>query len=224
MAPLLGLGLQLLPEIPKLWGAVAGLFGKETPKSVTEAGNLAGDVLGMIGRGEVSPEVQMQLEGRMLEHKEAIFKLQNEREQMYLKDEQHKRDTQVALWANDQKSADLEVQRTRPRILKQMWHTCQFFIFGTLIVFALAMFMPVETPVTTVVEGVEKVTMTKEPRKMDDFLGIVKYLGAFLFSTFTAGFLGYTAARTVDKRNPSAQNGQGLGSQLLGTVLKMGAR
>lgn len=224
MAPLLGLGLQLLPQIPKLWGAVAGMFGKDTPQSVTEAGDLAGEVLGMIGKGQVSPEVQVQLEARMLEHKETILKLQNERDQMYLKDEQHKRDTQVALWANDQKSADLEVQRTRPRILKEMWRTCQIFIFGTLLIFGAAMFMPLEIPTTEVVDGVEKVTIVKQARDMGEFMAIVKYLGAFLFSTFTAGFLGYTTARTIDKRNPNAKNGQGIGSQLLNTVLTMGAK
>ena len=173
MAPLLGLGLQLLPQIPKVWGAVAGMFGKDTPKSVTEAGDLAGEVLGMINSGQVPPEQQLQLESRLLEHNETILKLQNEREQMYLKDEQQKRDTQVALWANDQKSTDLEVQRTRPKILKEMWRTCQIFIFGTLVVFAAAMFMPIEVPTTEMVDGVEKVTMVKQARDMSTLIGIV---------------------------------------------------
>lgn len=221
MAPLLGIGLSLLPQIPKLWGAVAGIFGKSVPKTIEEAGKLAGDVLGSMQKGKVPPEQMMALEARIMENKETIMKLQNEKEQMYLKDEQHKRDTQVQLWANDANSTDLEVKRTRPKILRQMWKTCQVYIFLVVVVYGAAMFIPIEHTTEVVKDGVAVKETVIVQRDMSGFTDIVKYLGYFLFGTFTAGFLGYTTARTIDKRNPNSKDGDGMGAKLLSTVLKV---
>jgi len=220
MAPLLGIGLSLLPQIPKMWDAVAGLFGKSVPKSIEEAGKLAGSIMGKIQKGEVPPEQMVALEARIMENKETIMKLQNEKEQMYLKDDQHKRDTHVQLWANEAASTDIEVKRTRPKILRQMWKTCQVYIFLVVVVYGAAMFMPIEYTTEVVKDGVAIQETTILQRDMSGFTAIVKYLGAFLFGTFTTGFLGYTAARTIDKKNPDAKNGLGVGAKLLQGFLK----
>jgi len=222
MLPVLGavgIGLKLLPQVPKMWGAVASIFGKGVPKSVEEAGKLAGEVMGKIERGEVSPEQIAVLEARIMEHKETMTQLQNEKEEMRLKDEQHQRDTQVQLWASEANSTDIEVKRTRPKILKEMWRTCQIFILVVVIAYAVATFMPIKIEKEVIKKGIPAVEMTYQKRDMSDFTLIVKYLGAFLFSTFSAGFLGYTVARTVDKKNPEAVKSEGATGKIMRAFL-----
>ncbi len=68
-------GIALLPKLPALWGTIAGMFGKKVPESVDAAGKLAGEVLGAIQSGQISPEVQAQLEQAMMKHKEVIAEL-----------------------------------------------------------------------------------------------------------------------------------------------------
>mgnify|MGYP001120440708 CR=1 FL=1 len=69
-------GLSLLPKIPELWDGIAGIFGKEAPKAVTEAGNLAEDVIGLFEKGQVTPEQEAKLKGLFYQHEERIYELE----------------------------------------------------------------------------------------------------------------------------------------------------
>jgi len=219
LLPILGLGLKLLPQIPALATSVAGMFGKKVPDSVTGMAKLAADVTGMVESGNMPPEQKMELEARIMEHQETILKIQNDQEQMRLADDQHKRDTQVALWANEANSTDLEVKRTRPKILREMWRTCQWFIGAAVVVYGAATFLPIETSTQVVEDGVAVTKTVVTARDMSMFLPLIQYLGGFLFGTFSAGFLGYTVARTVDKKNPDAIASEGVAGKLMRTFL-----
>jgi hypothetical protein len=75
---MIGLGLSVLPKIPELWGKVAGLFGKEVPKSVQAAGQLAAEVQDMMKAGTVSPEVQAAMAAEFNRHEEKILEIRLE--------------------------------------------------------------------------------------------------------------------------------------------------
>jgi hypothetical protein len=205
-------GLSLLPEVPKLWDAVAGLFGKKTPKTVADAGKLAGEVLGAFKKGEVPPEVSAQLEERMLEHKEVIMQKQNERMQIQNDLLKAQMSTQVQLWANETQSNDQYVRRTRPKILRQMWQFCCWYALVVTAAVAFALFFPA-TEVKTLVDG----TVVEVPvaRTLTDLITVMKYFGTAIFSTFTLGFLGYTTARTIDKKNGGSQKTGGVADTLV---------
>lgn len=95
MAPLVMAGLALLPKIPEIWDAVAGLFGKKVPKSVEEAGKLAGEIIGGIEKGQIPIEQQIQLKSLFYAHEERIKELDLQEKQMYLTDTQDARKADV---------------------------------------------------------------------------------------------------------------------------------
>jgi len=194
-------GLSLLPKIPAMWESVAGLFGKKVPASIAEAGKLAGELVGSFKAGEVPPEKQVELKAIFYEHEEEMARIKLQEKEAELGELQHQRDTQVALWANEQKSASIFVQETRPKILRDMWKFCQAFIILSL----LAVF------------GCLILKVTIDNIKM--LIDVIKYMGGFLFGTFGAAFLGYSAARTIDKRNPNAKNGDDLMGKMLSKML-----
>lgn len=72
MLPLIGAGLGILGALPDLWGGVARIFGKEAPKGLKEAGDLARTVGRALATGEASPEQQEKLAALMLPHQERI--------------------------------------------------------------------------------------------------------------------------------------------------------
>lgn len=69
-------GMAVLPKLPALWGTVAGWFGKETPKSIEKAGELAGTVMDMLKKGEIPPEMQATMAAELNRHEEAILAIQ----------------------------------------------------------------------------------------------------------------------------------------------------
>lgn len=95
MAPLVIAGLSLLPKLPELWGAIAGLFGKKVPDTVEAAGKLAGEIMEGIEKGQVSTAEQMQLKSMLYAHEERIIELQNEETARYLQDRQNARQADV---------------------------------------------------------------------------------------------------------------------------------
>lgn len=203
--PLLLAGLSLLPKIPEMWNTVAGLFGKKVPQSVVEAGNLADDVINSLKKGEVPPEVQVQLEQEINRHKEKMAELAlQEKEQKFetdrlmVQDLQSIRDLEKASYA----STDKFVAQTRPKILRDMWKLCMIFcIYAPLCVIAGHSI------------GLSAVTLIS-------FVDMIKWIGGFLFPTFAASYLGYTGARTIDKKNPDYKNGDGVLNKIINMTIK----
>ena len=200
---LVGIGLSLLPKLPELWNTIAGMFGKKVPSSIEEAGKLAGDVLDSIKKGEISPEVQAQLEIRIMEHKERIQELLIEEKKVDLESKRIEYDevnAQKELEIAAYKTGDEYVARTRPMILRKMFgFVCMYSVYAPLCVIA------------AYTVGIPAAALTA-------FIEMLYWIGGFLFSTFGTAYLGYSAARTIDKRNPSLKNGNGFLSTLVNTA------
>uniref|UniRef100_A0A6M3IS22 Putative holin n=1 Tax=viral metagenome TaxID=1070528 RepID=A0A6M3IS22_9ZZZZ len=197
---LIGIGLSLLPKLPELWGGIAGLFGKKVPDTIKDAGKLAGEVSDMIRKGEISPDIQVQLEMKIMEYKERIQELLIEEKKIDLESKrieydeiQSKNDLEIAAY----KSGDEYVARTRPMILRKLFGlVCLYSIYAPLCVIAA---YTIGLPTAAIVS----------------FTEMIYWIGGFLFGTFGTSYLGYSAARSLDKRNPNIKNGNGF----LGTFM-----
>ena len=194
--PLLLTGLSLLPKIPSIWGAIAGLFGKKVPDSVEAAGKLAGDVMNSFKAGEISPEVQLEMEKIMNDHKEEMAKITLEEHRLVAEGFAGVQQVEIESYKSD----DQYVRRTRPMLLRKLFYTCMGYVF----------FAPVVVIVASIsVLGIKAAMLTA-------VIGIVKWIGGWLFSTFAAAYLGYTGARSLDKKDPSIKNKD----NLVGTAMK----
>ena len=194
-------GLALLPKLPAAWGAIAGLFGKKVPDSIQAAGKMAGDVMGAMKRGEIPPEKIMEVKAIFYEHEEEMKKLENEERARELQHIEMQERNMQEMWANEIQSDDTFVKRTRPKILRQLFASCVAYAF--LATFLIGFLVYQKTDSAT----------------LQMAIGMIKYLGGTLFATFSAAFLGYTAARSVDKRNSKAKDAVGVGASLLKTFL-----
>jgi len=188
-------GLSLLPKIPKMWDAVAGLFGKKVPSGVKEAGKLASDIMGDFKKDQISPEVQVKLKELMMEHEEEMAKLALEEKKLEFEgtkleygDVAGVRELEMASYKVD----DEYVRRTRPMILRKLFYGCLTFAF-----------VAPAAVVTMSLCSVAAATVASAT-------GMVEWIGAWLFGTFSTAFLGYAAARSVDKKNPKFKEGTGL--------------
>jgi len=192
--PLLLTGLSLLPKIPSIWGAIAGLFGKKVPDSVEAAGKLAGDVMNSFKAGEISPEVQLEMEKIMNDHKEEMAKITLEEHRLVAEGIAGTQQVEIESY----KSVDQYVRRTRPMLLRKLFYACIVYAF----------FVPVVVIVADVV-GVEIAMATL-------LIGLLEWIGGWLFGTFGTAYLGYTGARSLDKKDPSIKNK----NNLVGTAMK----
>lgn len=193
--PLIMTGLSLLPKIPKMWNAVAGLFGKKAPKGVMEAGELASEVMNDLQRGKIPPEVQLRLEELCKEHEREMEKLALEEKKLKFEEKKLEyddvagvRELEMAAYA----SGDEYVAHTRPMILRKLFYSCIGFAF----------FAPTAVVVMSVA-GVTAATVAAAT-------SMIEWIGAWLLGTFSTAFLGYAAARTVDKKNPKFKEGTGI--------------
>ena len=193
-------GLSVLPKIPEMWESVASIFGKEVPSSVKQAGELVNAIVSGIKSGEVPQEKQFELQMAMMQHEVRIEEEKTKRQDMELKELQHQRDTQVALWENDRQSTSIFVQETRPKILRDMW---KFIMFYALFAPALAMDAVYLLPINSA-------TLV---------ISMLGDLGTWLVGTFTTAFIGYQVARTVDKKNPELKNGNGVVAKVLNKII-----
>jgi len=201
MAPLLMAGLSVLPEIPKLWGAVAGIFGKKVPESVESAAGLAGDVMGLVQGGQVTPEQSILLETRIMEHKETILQKQNERAEIERKARADEIGATVQLMGQGLTSQDAYVARTRPKILRDLFATCAIYSLACTILIVIMAIMKV--PKAT----------------LDVIISLMQWFGAAAWGTFTTAFVGYTTARSIDKRNPETKEQKNMIGKLVKAVL-----
>ena len=196
MAPLVPLLLSGLTALPQLWDKVAGIFGKEVPQSVAQAGALAGEVQELLDSGKATPEQLLAVEQLASQERQAIRDHHYRMERLVVDDLASQRDAEKAAYA----SGDEYVARTRPQILREMWRTCQAFVLLAPVVILVARWL-----------GIQGEAMT-------ELVGVIQWVGGWLFGTFGAAFLGYAAARTVDKRNPQAMDGGGA----LGRAVRLG--
>ena len=190
--------LPLLTKIPALAKGIAGIFGKKLPETVTDAMNLAGEVTGMIQKGQVPPEQMVMMEAQVMEHKEEIMKIQNERLDIERQARKDQMDTTVAMWGQEIQSKDIYVSRTRPMILRRLFYACIAYAF-----------------ITTL----SVVILEHNAKETEEVISLIKWVGGSLFGTFSAAFLGYTTARTVDKRNPDLKNSAGIAAGLIKKLL-----
>jgi len=182
--PLILTGLSLLPKLPAIWKGVAGLFGKKVPAGIEEAGKLAGEVIGALKKGEVSPEVQVELEKIMKDHEQEMAKIALEEHKLVAEGLIASQQVEIEAY----KSHDEYVRRTRPMILRKLFYACIGYTF----------FAPAVVIIGSVA-GVEAAILTLT-------IGMIKWIGGWLFSTFGAAYLGYAGARSLDKRNPELKN------------------
>lgn len=198
---LVGAGLSVLPKLTDAWGSVAALFGKKVPGTVEEAGKLAGEIAEGIGSGKVPIEKQIELRAIFYQHEEKIEELRLREKQMDLEDLQHQREQFVKLWTADTTSTNKYVAETRPRILRDLWVFIKWYMFLSVVaVFGLA-YCNVPADVTTVT------------------VGYIKWGAVTLIGVFTAAFLGYTTARSIDKRNPQVKDETGAAGMVLRAAL-----
>jgi len=195
--PLIAAGLSLLPKLPSAWNAIAGLFGKKAPKGVVEAGKLAGEVMNAFKKDEVPPEITAKLEEIMKQHEQEMARIALEEKRLEFEDAAGMQQMEIESY----RSQDEYVRRTRPMILRHLFYGCIGYAF----------FAPVMIIVAAKV-SVEAVLLTT-------LIGMVKYIGGWLFGVFASAYLGYSGARSLDKRNPSLKNGKNLIGKLMKTVL-----
>ena len=198
LPPLIAAALPLIPKIPALAKGIAGIFGKKVPKTVDDAINLASEVTGIVKKGQVPPEQMVMLEAKIMQHKEEVMKLQNERTDIERQAKKDQMDTTVALWGQEVQSKDMYVARTRPKILRQLFYACVAYAFAVTILVASLNFWNKETA---------------------EIISLARWIGGSLFGTFSAAFLGYTTARTIDKRSPDIKNTNSAAGKLLNMVL-----
>jgi len=192
--PLLMTGLSLLPKLPSIWEGIAGLFGKNVPDSIEAAGKLAGDVMNSFKAGEISPEVQVEMEKIMNAHKEEMAKVALEEHRLIAEGLAGSQRVEIESYKSD----DQYVRRTRPMLLRKLFYSCIIYAFFAPTAVIIAAALGVEAALLTIV------------------VGIVEWIGGWLFGTFGGAYLGYTGARSLDKYNPDLKNN----TNLVGTTMK----
>lgn len=191
-------GLSVLPKLPEAWGAVASLFGKKVPDSVEAAGKLAGEIMGELEKGKVSAEQQIQLKSLFYEHEHKIKELSLREKELDYENLQRQNEQFVKLWTSDTRSTNKFVAETRPLILRRFFWLCAIY---------------------SVIVPLSMLVMTKlgiQSSNLEVYFAVLKWIGGWMFSTFTAGYLGYVAGRSVDKRSPQLKEQ----NDLLGKMLR----
>jgi hypothetical protein len=197
MLPLIMAGLSLLPKMPSIWEDVAGLFGKKMPGGIQEAGKLAGDIINSLKAGEVSPEIQVEMEKIMKEHEQEMARITLEEHKLVAEGLAGSQQVEIESY----KSHDEYVRRTRPMILRKLFYACLGYAFFMPIILVIA---------AVVVETAMLVAIT----------GMVEWVCSWLFGTFAAAYLGYAGARSLDKRNPDLKNNNNLIGSAMKYILK----
>lgn len=208
-APLIMAGLSLLPKIPAMWDAVAGLFGKKVPKSVEGAGNLASEVMDAFRKGRLSPEAQIKLKELILQHEAEMAKLAFEEKKLEFEKEKllHEDLSDVRdLEKESYKSEDQYVRRTRPMILRRLFGICTIYVF---------------LAPAGVILGHEA---GLDAETLKATVSMLEWCAGWLFGTFSTAYLGYAAARTVDKKNPEFKNGNGMLNKMVNMTLRGGTK
>lgn len=182
--PLLGL-LPLIKYIPDGIKAIGKLFGKEDIEKVgDQAGSFIDNVTNMVTENKISPEQRVELEKILLKHKERLQELELEKTKLKLEEmDMRYKDVEGAreIIKTALESHDEYVRRTRPMILRRMFFLIPFSLFGVPIL---------------VLSGFWSGLDTTEMQPLIDYIQSVTQWYMGLFGT---AFVGYTAARSIEK-------------------------
>ena len=179
LVPLISLGLSLLPKLPAAWGAIAGLFGKKVPETITEAGNLAEEVLGSLKTGNLSPEVQIEMEKIFKSHEQVMANITLEERKIEMTGILGAQEVEKASY----KSEDPFVRQTRPLILRRMCNTLIAYVFICLTALIIMCYVDKFTP--------DDITLV---------MGTMKEYFLYLGGVFSIAFTGYTVVRSQEKK------------------------
>lgn len=197
LVPLISLGLSLLPKLPAAWAAIAGLFGKKVPETVTEAGQLAEEVLGSLKTGTLSPEAQIELEKIFKANEQAMATITMEERKIEMTGILGAQQVEIASY----KSEDEYVKRTRPKILRGLFYLMAVYLLMLPWVVVLLNYLKVEdAEVVLVMSGLKE---------------------AFLYicATFSIAYTGYNVVRMSEKKAGCENtNGETNGGVLKGFV------
>ena len=178
LVPLISLGLSLLPKLPAAWGAIAGLFGKKVPETVTEAGQLAEGVLGSLKASTLSPEAQIELEKIFKSHEQTMANITLDERKIEMTGILGAQQVEIASY----KSEDEYVKRTRPKILRGLFYLMAVYLLMLPWVVVLLNYLKVEdAEVFLVMSGLKE---------------------AFLYvcATFSIAYTGYNVVRSQEKK------------------------
>jgi hypothetical protein len=206
VAPLIGLGISLIPKIPAMWDAIAKLFGAKVPETVVQAGQLAETVLGAVTGGQVKPEQMAELQKIIMSHEEEMAKIALEERKVDVQETQIKYDLMKGaqnVEIESYKSDDSYVRQTRPLILRKL-----FYLLGGYVVFA---------PILIVLMYYLKMG-DGAVAAVSDMLG---QSFMYLSGIFAVAFTGYTIVRGQEKKaitsagTPCAPEANGNGGSIL---------
>ena len=197
IAPLIGLGLSLLPKIPEIWSAVASLFGKKAPESVTEAGKLAEEVLSSISSKTVSPEATLELEKLFAAREQRLAELTLEEKKLEFTGILGAQEVEKASY----QSEDEYVKRTRPAILRRLFSLIATYTFFAPSLIALCFY----------------VNLPKEA--ISEIASMSSQAFLYLVGLFSIAFTGYNIVRTKEKVAGVNQINGKVSTSLLGSFL-----
>lgn len=184
MEPLILTGLALLPKIPAMWSSISGLFKKKLPKTESEAIELSKEISDLYKKGNLDPMLQIQLEKIIKDHQAQMSMIALEKEKLFYGELQGLRELEIAAY----NSGDPLIAQTRPLMLRRL--------------FNLAVAYCICAPILIIIIISLGKIYSLDISLIELFISLVKWIGGFIFSTFTSGYLGYSAARTIDKKNP----------------------
>lgn len=206
--PLLAL-LPLVPKIPSLVSSVFSIFGKKPPKLLSDVESVMSTIVEDVGQDKITPEQKVQLESALMDHERELIELSLKERELEQKGIANAFDLEKAAY----QSGDQFVARTRPTILRRLFTLCAVYvIFAPLLVLIGGLTIGSTTLVSAATMAI--------------LIPMLEHISTWLFGVFASSFLGYSALRTADKRNPDLKNGNGLISKVmkLGLGSKLGIK
>lgn len=199
----LGLILGAAKMVPKAWGAIAGLFGKKAPETVTQAGELIDGIQGELRAGKIPAEQQVELKRLLLENEQVKMRYDYEREKLVYDDQAGGRDV-IKI---ESSSVDPLVRQARPKMMMRAGNAGIAYTFVMPCIVALCAIANVKEATLVVI------------------IELMIWLGGLIWGAFMTSFTGYTVARSADKRmlGNSELSEVGTGpAGLLGMLSKLG--
>jgi len=197
----LGLILGAAKFVPKAWEAVAGLFGKKAPETVTQAGELIDGIQSELQAGKIPAEQQVELKRLLLENEQVKMRYDFEREKLAYDDQAGGREV-IKI---ESSSTDPIVRQARPKMMMRAGNAGIAYTFVMPCVLAACAIANVkETTLAIIIE-------------------LMIWLGSLIWGAFMTSFTGYTVARSADKRINGAENVlQPSSAKILGMLSKLG--
>jgi len=174
MIPLIPIAMSLAQYAPKLVGWLAGDKAEETAEKVV---NIAQNIT-----GEQDPQKAVEAikadPACQIKFQEQANQFELEKSRLVFGDQAGGREIVKTALLSD----DPIVRQARPRMMIRLGNSCILFA--------------VYAPLSVIAAGHAHFAAAT----MTDFMGMLKWIGAFLFSAFMTSFTGYTVARSADKK------------------------